>query len=325
MSTINRHNYEEFFLDYHEGNLTGEQKAMVILFIESNEDLLDEFYTFKEMTLEITDTSTIEKSSLYNGPHSSNREDYFIGWIEGDLTSEEKVQTQELVNANSSFSKELELFQKTKLIPTVEVYAGKQNLRKSARVIPLLKYAVPAAAAVTFFIFLSNNLTHRNYFPQPLEVAEIKLLNLDTINTSKTEFKLNRSVLVELKPAVQKKISLKSIRRVFLSPPEPIAIEAARTIREAGKMPEIQLKQVDELIDEVAELPTILDKVIQTADEKLFGTSENLSTADPIELLVKGIERVTKREAEITRVTLEDRKKTGFKIGKFEFSRSKRI
>jgi hypothetical protein len=325
MSTINRHNYEEFFLDYHEGNLTGEQKAMVILFIESNEDLLDEFYTFKEMTLEITDTSTIEKSSLYNGPHSSNREDYFIGWIEGDLTSEEKVQTQELVNANASFSKELELFQKTKLIPTAEVYADKQNLRKSARVIPLLKYAVPAAAAVTFFIFLSNNLTHRNYFPQPLEVAEIKLLNLDTINTSKTEFKLNRSVLVELKPAVQKKISLKSIRRVFLSPPEPIAIEAARTIREAGKMPEIQLKQVDELIDEVAELPTILDKVIQTADEKLFGTSENLSTADPIELLVKGIERVTKREAEITRVTLEDRKKTGFKIGKFEFSRSKRI
>jgi len=325
MSTINRHNYEEFFLDYHEGNLTGEQKAMVILFIESNEDLLDEFYTFKEMTLEITDTSTIEKSSLYNGPHSSNREDYFIGWIEGDLTSEEKVQTQELVNANASFSKELELFQKTKLIPTAEVYADKQNLRKSARVIPLLKYAVPAAAAVTFFIFLSNNLTHRNYFPQPLEVAEIKLLNLDTINTSKTEFKLNRSVLVELKPAVQKKISLKSIRRVFLSPPEPIAIKAARTIREAGKMPEIQLKQVDELIDEVAELPTILDKVIQTADEKLFGTSENLSTADPIELLVKGIERVTKREAEITRVTLEDRKKTGFKIGKFEFSRSKRI
>ena len=325
MSTINRHNYEEFFLDYHEGNLTGEQKAMVILFIESNEDLLDEFYTFKEMTLEITDTSTIEKSSLYNGPHSSNREDYFIGWIEGDLTSEEKVQTQELVNANASFSKELELFQKTKLIPTAEVYADKQNLRKSARVIPLLKYAVPAAAAVTFFIFLSNNLTHRNYFPQPLEVAEIKLLNLDTINTSKTEFKLNRSVLVELKPAVQNKISLKSIRRVFLSPPEPIVIEAARTIRETGKMPEIQLKQVDELIDEVAELPTILDKVIQTADEKLFGTSENLSTADPIELLVKGIERVTKREAEITRVTLEDRKKTGFKIGKFEFSRSKRI
>lgn len=325
MSTINRHNYEEFFLDYHEGNLTGEQKAMVILFIESNEDLLDEFYTFKEMTLEITDTSTIEKSSLYNGPHSSNREDYFIGWIEGDLTSEEKVQTQELVNANASFSKELELFQKTKLTPTAEVYADKQNLRKSARVIPLLKYAVPAAAAVTFFIFLSNNLTHRNYFPQPLEVAEIKLLNLDTINTSKTEFKLNRSVLVESKPAVQKKISLKSIRRVFLSPPEPIVIEAARTIRETGKMPEIQLKQVDELTDEVAELPTILDKVIQTADEKLFGTSENLSTADPIELLVKGIERVTKREAEITRVTLEDRKKTGFKIGKFEFSRSKRI
>jgi len=51
MSKINRHNYEEFFLDYHEGNLSGEQKAMVILFVESNDDLLEEFYTFKNVLL----------------------------------------------------------------------------------------------------------------------------------------------------------------------------------------------------------------------------------------------------------------------------------
>ena len=325
MKIINRHNYEEFFLDYHEGNLTGEQKAMVILFVESNEDLMNEFYTFKKFSLETTETSTIEKKPLYSGPHFSNRADYFIGWIEGDLTVEEKVQTQELVNENASFSKEFELFQKTKLIPTAEVYADKQNLRKSVRVIPLLKYAVPAAAAVVFFIFLSNQLTHRNYFPQPLEVAEIKLFNVDTINISKTEFEVNRISLVESKPAVQKKTPIKPIERVGISPPERIIVEVARTIHGAGKMPEIQINQVDELIDEVAEVATLLDKVIQTADEKLFGTSENLITTDPMELLVKGIEKVTKRDAEITRITLENRKKTVFKIGKFEFSKSKRI
>ena len=101
------------------------------------------------------------------------------------------------------------------------MYKGpdKENLRKSARVNPLFKYAVPAAAAVTFFIFLSNQLTHRNYFPQPLKVAEIKLLNLDTINISKTEFEVNRISLVESKPAVQKKTPIKPIERVGISPP----------------------------------------------------------------------------------------------------------
>ena len=325
MSNINRHNYEEFFLDYHEGNLTGEQKAMVILFIESNEDLLEEFYTFKEVPLEIAEESEIEKSKLYIGPHSSNREDYFIGWIEGELTAEEKVQTQELVNDNLVFGNELELFKKTILIPTEEVYADKQNLRRPAKVFPLLKYAVPAAAAVAFFLLLSNNSIHRNYFPKPLKVAEIKRLNFDTKNRSTIEFNIKRKTLVESKSVVKKKASLKPIERLDISLPEPIVVSIGGTIHNVDKMPKTQFNRVDELIDEVVEVPTILDRVIQTADEKLFGTSENLITTDPLELLVKGIEKATKRETEFYRTTSAERKKIGFKIGKFEFSRSKRI
>ena len=81
MKRITRHNYEEFFLDYHEGKLTNEEKSMVLLFIETNADLQEEFYSFTNVCLEPIEDSKMEKSDLYNGPHHSNREDYFIGLI----------------------------------------------------------------------------------------------------------------------------------------------------------------------------------------------------------------------------------------------------
>ena len=158
-----------------------------------------------------------------------------------------------------------------------------------------------------------------------MKVAEIKRLNFDTKNRSTIEFNIKRKTLVESKSVVKKKASLKPIERLDISLPEPIVVSIGGTIHNVDKMPKTQFNRVDELIDEVVEVPTILDRVIQTADEKLFGTSENLITTDPLELLVKGIEKATKRETEFYRTTSAERKKIGFKIGKFEFSRSKRI
>ena len=52
MEKITRNNYEVFFLDYHEGLLSGEQMAEVILFLEKNEDLMEEFYSFENVSLD---------------------------------------------------------------------------------------------------------------------------------------------------------------------------------------------------------------------------------------------------------------------------------
>ena len=327
MSKINRHNYEEFFLDYHEGNLSGEQKAMVILFIESNDDLLEEFYTFKNVLLEVGDASTIEKSSLYSGPHHSNREDYFIGWIEGDLTASEKAQTQELIDQNPSYAGELVAFKKTKLIPERVAFVDKGSLKKTGKVIPLLKYALPAAAAITLFVLLSNNEIHRDYQPSVRELADIELIELENQMGEETK---NEPIKEQINKGFPKETRIKKEERSLEAPihavdkrtPELFAIDVKKTIQYLPAKPTNDFKEEVKVIEKI---PTLLEKVTQVADQKILGTSEQKATDQPLELLAKGIEKVTKKETEISLAKTNSRKKIGFKFGKFEFSRSKRI
>ena len=327
MSKINRHNYEEFFLDYHEGNLTGQQKAMVILFIETNDDLLEEFYTFKNVPLEVTEASTIEKSSLYSGPHHSNREDYFVGWIEGDLTTEEKIQTQELINENPVYAGELDTFKKTKLIPEGLVFVGKGSLKKTGKVIPLLKYALPAAAAITLFVLLSNNSIHRDYYPSSLELAEVQLFELekqigDNTKTEHTKEQVIKDHPKETRVKKERRTPEDPIHAVDKRTPELLAFDVKKAIQYLPAKPIIDFKEEVKVVEEI---PTLLEKVTQLADQKILGTSEQKATDQPLELLAKGIEKVTGKETEISLAKSTSRKKIGFKFGKFEYSRSKRI
>ena len=327
MSKINRHNYEEFFLDYHEGNLTGEQKAMVILFIEANDDLLEEFYTFKNVPLEVTEASTMEKSSLYSGPHHSNREDYFIGWIEDDLTIEEKIQTRELLDQNPIYAEELDSFKKTKLIPERVTFVDKGGLKKTGKVIPLLKYALPAAAAITLFVLLSNNSIHRDYYPSSLELAEVQLFELEkqigeNTKTEHTKEQVIKDYPKETRVKKEERTPEAPIHGVDKRAPELLAVDVKKAIQHLPVKPIIDVKEEVKVIEEI---PTLLEMVTQMADQKILGTSEQKATDQPLELLAKGIEKVTKKETEISLAKTTSRKKIEFKFGKFEFSRSKRI
>ena len=50
--TIDRHNCEAFFLDYHEGNLSTVQAGEVLLFLEENPDLKNTFEEYENISLE---------------------------------------------------------------------------------------------------------------------------------------------------------------------------------------------------------------------------------------------------------------------------------
>ena len=49
--TINRNNYEAFFLDYRENNLTPEQVAELLIFLEQYPDLKEEFESFETIQM----------------------------------------------------------------------------------------------------------------------------------------------------------------------------------------------------------------------------------------------------------------------------------
>ena len=130
---INKNNYEAFFLDYHEGNLSPQQVADLLLFVEQHPELREEFESFENVTLD--DLSTISfdlKSSLKKEITLENREEYFIRSIENTLTPAEKNLLEAFIKQHPQFLKELELFQKT-IVPadTTIVFENKEALQKS--------------------------------------------------------------------------------------------------------------------------------------------------------------------------------------------------
>lgn len=128
MGQINKNNYEAFFLDYHEGNLSPQQVADLLLFVEQHPELKEEFECFENFVLE--DFSSIEfenKSNLKKDLtptlskgegaqiNFNNKDDYFIRSIENTLNTAEIRLLDNFIKQHPHYLNDLELFKKTKL------------------------------------------------------------------------------------------------------------------------------------------------------------------------------------------------------------------
>ena len=111
---INKNNYEAFFLDYHEGNLSAEEVAALLLFVEQHPELKEEFESFENITLD--DLSSVEfagKGLLKKGISDANKDDYFIGSIENTLNDAEKAFLLSFISQQPGAALELDLYRKT--------------------------------------------------------------------------------------------------------------------------------------------------------------------------------------------------------------------
>jgi hypothetical protein len=114
--TINKQNYEAYFLDYHEGNLTPQEVADLLFFVEQHPELREEFESFENVTLEDYSTPSFEnKDVLKKEINQENSEEYFIKEVEGVITSTEKVLLHNYIKQHPHLSADLELYRKTKL------------------------------------------------------------------------------------------------------------------------------------------------------------------------------------------------------------------
>jgi len=129
---INKHNYEAFFLDYHEGNLTPQEVAELLLFVEQHPGLKEEFESFENFTLEDYSSYSFEnKEGLKKEITESNREDYFIRAVDGTLTNTENGLLDRFLKQHPQYAIEFELFRKTKLSPDLNiVFENKAQLKR---------------------------------------------------------------------------------------------------------------------------------------------------------------------------------------------------
>ncbi len=132
--SINKHNYEAFFLDYHEGNLSPQEVADLLLFVEQHPELKEEFESFENVTLDELSAIPFENKSILKKEITlDNKEEYFIRAVENTLTPAENNLLENFVKQHPQFLPELELFKKTKVFAdTSVIFENKESLKRIA-------------------------------------------------------------------------------------------------------------------------------------------------------------------------------------------------
>jgi len=150
---ISKHNYESFFLDYHEGNLSEELKQEVLVFLDSHPELKEEFESFEIISLTEKPVAFPGKDKLKkNFVNEYNYKTLFVAYEENDLDAEGKKQVEQFIEVNPGYKPELEILKQTKILPDYSIrFENKSSLKKGGLVIPLW---VRIAAAACLLIGL---------------------------------------------------------------------------------------------------------------------------------------------------------------------------
>lgn len=152
---IDRHNYEEFFILYWDGELIGSQKQAVENFVNENPDLQEEFRLLGE-TRFVPDKNVQfeEKGFLLNSSfiNITNYEEQLLNYIDDELNNNERKEVEKLAAKLPVIQKELLLLQKTKLQPDTEVMFPDRSMlyrrQERVRVISMTWFRVAVAAAI---------------------------------------------------------------------------------------------------------------------------------------------------------------------------------
>lgn len=136
---INRNNYEAWFLDYVEHNLSEEQVALLMRFLEENPDLKAELEAFE--AIELPEESTVlfpDKAQLKQELPSEkvslitleNCDTYFIASMEGQLTPAEQEALEQFLAAHPEMEQELNSYARLTLTPASTTYPDKSFLKQ---------------------------------------------------------------------------------------------------------------------------------------------------------------------------------------------------
>lgn len=209
---ITRDNYEAYFLDYHEGNLTEGQKAALMEFLAQNPSLKEEFGAFEMVELEQESISLpfdrdFLKKPVGDADHSPISEETFIAYHEGDLGHEAKKRLLKTVAESPEARRTFTLYSLTRMEADASiVFPAKASLKKhiaGGRGLIIRRLAV-AAALLSFMVSL--------YFLLPGSLNMQQLADEQIPATPEQKEEISRispieelPVLAETRPSIQPK------------------------------------------------------------------------------------------------------------------------
>lgn len=191
MSKIGLHNYEAWFLDYSEGNLTENQMMELEVFLEQHPNLKQELTDFEVVLLQ--DSEDIAVGELFKNAlvreetTRLTKTDYLmISEVENEISPENKAELSALVKSNPNLLNDLALYHKTRLpVDKAVLFPNKGALvQKERKIIAWWTYAsTVAAAAVIAFVIWNTNLTDELYSPRGIAWEYTQELNEERLQS----------------------------------------------------------------------------------------------------------------------------------------------
>ena len=155
-----RSNYEIWFTDWLDGNLSEKQAAELKVFLKENPDLEEELNGLALVFLSPPHSIFGGKKELEQSPESlseSQFEHLCIASLENDLSPGQKAELDEITGRDETKRKSYELIQKLKLKPLTGSFARKSSVKKltiSQKIFRLSVIGLSAAATIALLISL---------------------------------------------------------------------------------------------------------------------------------------------------------------------------
>lgn len=175
-SAINLGNYEEFFILYMDGELSGEQVAMVDTFLLQHPGLQAELDMLMSTKLPTDDVTFFKKEELLSDRMKLNvAEDGLLLYIDNELPSGEKEIVSRQLQADKSLQAQYALLLQTKLDASEHIpYPDREELyRRTERVVlfrPWMRVAAAALVIAALGWLYANNQNGSNGEQPPVVV-----------------------------------------------------------------------------------------------------------------------------------------------------------
>jgi hypothetical protein len=338
MEKIGLHNYEAYFLDYLEGNLSFEEEQRLLQFVELYPELAAELdLDLAALSLHADNTQIGDKKMLKFTNHLldidiDTIEEEMIAAIEGQLDDKDLSLFTDYMQAND-LETEFNYYKATLLKPNLnDKYPFKNELKKRGGII-LPLYAKFAAAAAVAIILISVALNFQN----PSGVFQKNEFISSTIERSSVKGPFEPLIKTAFKEKLLQSYERTSNTKIILdSEPKTLAKKESNLISQGKEKEVIQTLKIRETrrIDNSAALLDLPDLV---ALEPVFSNENAMDEFEDVALLTIQSEQpykvftdvagdVIRRDVSFMRdKNMETSEYVGFrfKIGNFEFERKK--
>jgi hypothetical protein len=357
---INRDNYEIYFIDYWDGTLDPALEKELMIFLENNYDLKEEFDNFENVSIvpdkkiKFAGKESLKKPVIASVQfiNEQNYEEYFIANIEGDLRHEESLQLEKFILLNPVLEKEYQLFVNTKLIADKNIiYENKAGLKKTKVVKFNPKYIYyPVSVAASFIILLAIYIllnkekptakklyANRHIFQHARKTSlsgiekniQQSSDNIDFSNKNNTNNNVliangEKSQLQKMESGSSVELAINDIRPVIIEPrniiPKSYDENATNTVADNTSNPSHSDGEF------VSAKQFLFKKIRKNSSNKKQDNPNKLNLWDVADMGLSGFNKIAKSDLKLDRETSANGKTTNvnFVASNFEFSRTKK-